>query len=441
MKPHLELKLKGDVRATDAPFWADALRDKSQVPDTLHPDIDRILRRHGLRVWVLRAYRAAGSTWSAEELASGLDRVYRLVLQEQRRLPESLLGEVSLLPVVQWVRLGKVGRTPLPVPRAAALSASTGRQSREAIGLEEAHQFSAGEPSITVAVLDTGVCQRHPELRGRLLPGYDFVDIIDGARDFVADYLEADPDPEDEVGHGTHVAAIIAGLGVRMPRGVVPRCKLLPVRVLGAMRQGERRIGAGLLDNINTGIKWAVDQGADVINMSLGVRHAQGGLPHQDVVEYARRKGVTLVAASGNDGTAQLYYPGALPHVVAVGACDERGEVAPFSTFGEQVSLVAPGTNIYSAYLEDDYAFSTGTSHAAPFVAGAVALLKSHARRRYDHRLTDRQVKYLLQRTADKVDGRFKHHKAGFGRLNLPDALRLLDHQLTRGTSRASQPF
>jgi thermitase len=213
--------------------------------------------------------------------------------------------------------------------------------------------------------------------------------------------------------------------------GVVPECKVMPIRVLGAMQRGSKRVGAGLVDNINTGIKWAIDHGADVINMSLGIQQTGGGLPHQEVVDYAQQKGVTIVAASGNDGKEQLYYPGALPHVIAVGAMDEQDGIPPFSTYGKQVSFIAPGTNIYSSYLNGNYAFSTGTSHAAPFVTGAVALLKSYALKQRNYRLSDSQVKHILKHTADKVDTRFKHHKAGFGRLNLADALRLLNYKLS----------
>ncbi len=104
--------------------------------------------------------------------------------------------------------------------------------------------------------------------------------------------------------------------------------------------------------------------------------------------------------------------------------------MAPFSTYGKQVDFVAPGTDIYSTYIEDGYAFSTGTSHASPFVAGAVALLKSYALTKGGMKLRDRAIKYLLQQTADKVDPHFKHRKAGFGKLNLLDALRLLDYKL-----------
>ena len=279
-------------------------------------------------------------------------------------------------------------------------------------------------------MLDTGVADGHPELRHALVEGTDTVDILDGAGKFLGDYLGADPDPDDEVGHGTHVAGIIAAKGINMPPGVAPRCKIIPIRVLAAMMKDGRRVGAGLIENINYGVKAAVDAGAAVINMSLGVKHTGGGLPHEEVIEYARANDVSIVAASGNDGTDELYYPAALPGVITVGASSNNGDVSSFSTFGRHVSLIAPGDGIYSSYLNNDYAFSTGTSHAAPFVSGAIALLKSFARQK-GRRLRDRHIKHILKHTSDKVDHRFKHPKAGFGRLNLVDALRLAHSKLS----------
>ena len=125
--------------------------------------------------------------------------------------------------------------------------------------------------------------------------------------------------------------------------------------------------------------------------MSLGVKHEGGGLPHREVIDYAHRKGVTIVAASGNDGQQEMYYPGAFKTVIAVGAMAAAGSVADFSTYGDQVSFIAPGVDVYSTSLDDDYAFSTGTSHAAPFVTGAVAMLKSYAREQ-GRTLTDAQI-------------------------------------------------
>lgn len=438
MKPHLEVKLREGVPAPDAPYWEHAIRDKSGTNVTIDRALARLLERYDVPVIATRAYAPHGVTWSPEEIASGFNRIYRLVLADSGTVPARLLQDITLIPTIEYARLGAIGTTELPQPEVAQLSVPADRRSRDAIGLEEAQQYSTGDPSVTVAVLDTGVWLAHPELAGRMLPGRDFVDILDGAGKFFGDFLDADDDPTDAVGHGTHVAGILVARGQRMPRGVVPKCRILPVRVLGALRQGDKRVGAGLIDNINVAIKWAVDQGATIINMSLGVRHMGGGLPHHDVIEYARRKGVTVIAAAGNDGQEQLYYPGALPHVIAVGAVDEQGEVAPFSTFGRQVSFVAPGTSIYSTYLDNEYAYSTGTSHATPFVTGAAALLRSWAIGKRGVRITDAQIKHVLKHSADRVDARFKHPKAGFGRINLLDAMKLLEHKLTTTHARAA---
>lgn len=430
MKPHIKLKIRQGFSIAQLPHWQDFSSDPKLAKTHLHPSIDNLFETYNLPIWMTREYRSAHQDWDAAEQASGLDRVYRLILQQQRSIPNRLIQELAALPIVEEVRVGEVAQSDLPQLLPQPMSATTDERSRRAIYLDEAHRYTLGDPNITVAVLDTGITLSHPELQEVLLPGYDFVDILDGATKFVGDYLGYDDIPDDEVGHGTHVAGIIAGKGRNMPLGVVPQCKILPVRVLGAMKRGNKRVGAGLVDNINSGIKWAIDRGADVINMSLGIQHTGGGLPHQEVVTYAQRRGVTIVAASGNDGREQLYYPGALPYVIAVGAVDELGNIAHFSTYGKQVDLVAPGTNIYSTYLNNDYAFSTGTSHASPFVAGAVAMLKSYALQKRGERLSDSQVKYLLKHTADRIDSRFKHRKAGFGKLNPIDALRLLEYKI-----------
>ena len=431
MKQHIKLKLKQAISAVRFPHWQNILQKKGIAKTNLHPEIDLVFDKYQLPIWVTQEYRPSGQNWDVTELAAGLDRIYRIILQRDREIPPELIRELSDVSIVEEAQIGAIGRVDLPKLMPTQMSVMSDRKSRDAIHLDKAHQlFTQGHPEITVAVLDTGVNLNHPEYEHTLLPGYDFVNIINGADKFIGDFLGYDDDPEDEVGHGTHVAGIIAGKGERMPEGVVPKCRILPVRVLGAMKQGSKRVGAGLVDNINSGIKWAIDQGADVINMSLGIQHTGGGLPHQEIVDYAQRRGVTIVAASGNDGREQFYYPGALPYVIAVGALDELGDMAHFSTYGKQVDLVAPGTNIYSTYLNNDYAFSTGTSHASPFVAGAVAMLKSYALQKRGERLSDSQVKYLLKHTADRIDNRFKDRKAGFGKLNLIDALRLLEYKL-----------
>lgn len=428
MKPHLIVKLREATSARPTVHWTAIVDDKSGVTEQLMPAVDRLLSRFDVRVWVTSEYEPSGEDWSPVERQSGLDRIYRLIRQSDEPIPPDLIDRLSTVPEVEYVRPVHVGAAPLPDPSLAAALAAKSDWARDMVYLEEAHRFSRGDPAVTIAILDTGVSGAHPEYEERLRAGRDFVHIIDGAEQFMGDFLEVDSDPDDEVGHGTHVAGILAAQGTRMPVGVVPRCEIVPVRVLAAMRQGNRRVGAGLVDNINVALKWVVDQEVDVVNMSLGIRHEGGGLPHEEVVNYARDRGVTIVAAAGNDGREELYYPGAFPHVISVGACERDGRVAPFSTYGK-VDFVAPGTDIYSTYLDREYAFSSGTSHAAPFVTGAVALLKSLARQR-GYRLEDRQVKHLLHHTADKIGRAFRHRRAGFGRVNYADALRLLHYKL-----------
>src|SRR5215472_3184616 len=136
--------------------------------------------------------------------------------------------------------------------------------------------------------------------------------------------------------------------------------------------------------------------------MSLGIKHRSGGLPHADVIRYALTKGTTVVAASGNDGTAERYYPGALPGVIAVGAVDNSGVVTSFTSYGANIMVVAPGVNVYSSFAHNPYAFASGTSQASPFVAGTVALMKSLARSR-GAALNPRDIVNILKNTSDKT--------------------------------------
>lgn len=410
----------------------DAAHRRSALPDKFIPEVDRLLVRYGLPATIASEHRPARNAWNQEEIESGLNRIYRVILRRDTDIPQDLIEQIRLIPDVERVRIAESASFEIAatLPHVVQMGQNTDIASRKAIYLPEAHLLTRGDAEIRIAILDTGIDTNHPELTQVLDPGYDFVNIIDGADNFVGDFLGADPDPLDDVGHGTHVAGIIGAQGKEVPTGVAPRCRILPVRVLAAMKQGGRRIGAGLVDNIDAGVKWAVDQGADVINMSLGVRQSEGGLPHQEVIDYAYRRGVTVVAASGNDGTNESYYPGAFQSVITVGAWDgNRSEVAPFSTWGRQVSFVAPGTEIYSTHIDGGYAFSSGTSHAAPFVTGAVALLKSFAKA-LGYRLSDSQVKHVLKHTSDKTGTVFKDMHSGYGIVNIQDALKFTRYKL-----------
>lgn len=432
MSPHFVITLSPGRRpAVTPPHWQRAIADKFDAGAALSPAIAALLDRFSLPVWTTHEYRPARRDWSDDERASGLDRIYRLVLRQNRDIPVGLIDAIRLLPEVADARAGRVAETPLPdsTPVAAALSSRGDDFARRAIGLPAARRLGAGE-GITVAVIDTGVDLEHRNLKGALDRGFDFVDLIDGQADFIGDKIGADEVPQDEVGHGTHVTGIIAAQGSGVPGGVAPQVRILPIRVLATMQRGEERVGAGLVENINSGVKWAIDQGADIINMSLGVRHEGGGLPHREVIDYAARKGVTIIAAAGNDGQEAFYYPGAFPSVIAVGAMGPDGAPSVFSTYGPQISLIAPGEEILSTTVGGGVAHASGTSHAAPFAAGAAALIQAYARRR-GGRFSPRALKRILTDSADRIGTRLKDPHAGFGRLNIADALRLADARLT----------
>ena len=429
MKPHLIIKCHQPI-SKRIPYWEDILLDKHNVAIASTIALDQLLMdKYKLPYWLTYNYQANNKTWNSEELKSGLNRVYRLILQQNTSFPKKLIQEIKLLPEIERVEVGGIASTTLPEKHYTSAQSLFPKYRVDNTYLREAHQFTKGDPRIKIAILDTGFETKHPEIAHSMLPGKDFVNIINGANQFVGDFLNADDIPEDAVGHGTHVAGIISAKGMNMPIGVAPECKIIPIKVLGALKKGASVVGAGLIDNINNGIKWAVDEGADVINMSLGIKKSGDAIPHEDVIRYALAKGVTIVAATGNDGTEDEYFPGALSGVVAVGASDNNGLVAPFSTYGKHVSLIAPGMNIFSSFLHNGYALSSGTSQASPFVAGAIALLKSFALSK-GRTLNDQQIKYLIKHTSDKISNQFKDIRAGFGRINLWDALKLYQHKM-----------
>lgn len=241
------------------------------------------------------------------------------------------------------------------------------------LGLPQAWATSTGEGTV-IAIVDTGVDLAHPDLAGRLLPGRD---VIDG-----------DDLPQDGNGHGTHVAGIAAaatynGVGVA---GSAPGAQILPVRVLDD-------VGAGSDEVIAEGITWAVANGADVVNLSLGeegfgARLSRGGALN-GAIRAAAEQGVVVVAASGNEGRAGRAYRIQVP-VTVVGAVGADGRPAEFSNFGDPRAVVAAGVGVLStaplapstlwAEGTDGYGSLDGTSMAAPYVSGVAALLLAQGR-------------------------------------------------------------
>jgi thermitase len=402
--------------------------DKSRVVETFYPEFDSIFKDFKFKFWVTSEYEPAGRDWDTEESFAGLNKVYRIILQEDYEIPDSLINRIKNIPIIEDARKLLIHEEELPEFQVAVQTSLESQNLYNLIYLPYAKLFTNGVPEIKVAVLDTGVNLFHQELLGKMINGFDFVNLEGlNTTDFIGDKTGYDDVPEDEIGHGTHVSGIIAAKGLKMDEGVCPGCSIMPVRVLATLKNNGRLVGAGIIDNINAGLKWAVDNGADVINMSLGIKHLGGGLPHEDIIKYALSKNVTIVAASGNDGTSEKYYPGALPGVIAVGAVDSEGEVTSFTSYGANISVIAPGVRIYSSYVNNTYAYASGTSQASPFVAGAVALMKSYALEK-GKKLSNEHIRYILKSTSDKIDSRLRNEKAGYGLINLADAFKLLSY-------------
>ncbi|NMH88781.1 S8 family peptidase [Flavivirga algicola] len=431
MKPHLIIKLNKINQVPQFKYWENLIENKQGVSKNFVPSIDRVVRgKYNIDFFVSNNYQPKEAQWSEVELKNDLNKVYRLILLTNNPdIPEGLIEEIKILPEVAFVKKGQITTSNIPDQQYSDSQSLSSKYIKNAIYLKEAHKITMGHPDVKIAVLDTGIETGHSEFDNQFRFDKDFVNIIDGASQFVGDFLDMDDVPDDLVGHGTHVAGIIASKGRKMPIGVSPKCQIIPVKVLGALKDKGQVVGAGLIDDIDAGIKYAVDKGADVINMSLGIKHHGGGLPHEDIIAYALDSGVSVVAASGNDGKKDKYYPGALKGVIAVGASDYIGHIAPFSTFGGHVSVTAPGVNVYSTFLNNGYAMSSGTSQASPFVSGTIALLKSYAIEK-GKTIKNEDIIYILKQTCDKYSNRYKDEKSGFGRINILDALKMLRYNL-----------
>jgi len=245
---------------------------------------------------------------------------------------------------------------------------------------------------VTVAVVDSGIAIAHPDLAGRLwtnaneLPGNGRDDDGNGFVDDAGgwDFLDSDNHPDDPAGHGTHIAGIIVG-GIAPPEdarnsgagealGVAPEARVMPIRVLDGNLRGANR-------DIAAGIRYAVDNGADIINLSIG------GARNSDIrsaIEYASEHDVLVVAAAGNNRANTPSHPAvlssSLDHVLSVAATRKSGEREPSSNLvgaSGAIQVDAPGQAIRSTFVTARYGYQSGTSMAAPHVAGLAALLLS----------------------------------------------------------------
>jgi subtilisin family serine protease len=269
-----------------------------------------------------------------------------------------------------------------------------------AYGVPEVWKQTRGR-GIRVAVLDTGIDDAHPDLTETTLAARDFTGSSSGLK--------------DRVGHGTHVAGIIAarqnGVGVV---GLCPELKadgggLLVAKVLGDD-------GAGSDAAVTAGLLWAIEQQAHVISLSLG--SPQDSPAMHRAIRRAADRGMFVICAAGNNGRDDsVDYPARYAETVAVAAVDRHGRVATFSSRGPQVDIAAPGQDVLSTYLEGGYAKLSGTSMAAPFVTGVVALVlsKHHSQGGQTPVADTEQLLAHLARTARDAGSPGKDPAYGFG--------------------------
>lgn len=253
-----------------------------------------------------------------------------------------------------------------------------------------------------IAVLDTGVDVNHPELQGRLLPGFSFTDDTTNVA--------------DNCGHGTHVTGIIAantnnGVGIA---GVAPEAQILPVKVMERYQAGVSCYGS--YSDFAAGLVYAADHGARVVNMSFGGTTNSTTLAN--AIAYAANRGVLLVGAAGNNNSSTLFYPAAYTQVIAVAGTDGADARYASSNYGDWVDIAAPAVGVYSLYSNSSYTYMSGTSMAAPHVAGVAGLLLSQ-----NPAYTAADLRALLQNNADDLGAPGFDPYFGWGRLNAYRAL------------------
>lgn len=266
-----------------------------------------------------------------------------------------------------------------------------------------------------VAIIDTGIDFNHPELIHTFGAGTSFVQDLNGGI--------INPNGEDDNGHGTHVAGIVAAVSNQTGAvGVAPQARLYAAKVLDGA-------GRGLDSWILAGIDWAIGQDVDIINLSLSLDTDSPALA--DAMQRAWDAGILLVASAGNAGGA-VAFPAAYDTVIAVGATDLSDLKSSFSNFGLEIELAAPGTAIVSTYKDGGYSSISGTSQAAPHVAGVAALLIS------TQTITDQnnsggindEIRQRLTETAEDLGAAGRDASFGYGLVDAATALGLDRTQL-----------
>jgi subtilisin family serine protease len=413
--------------------------------------VDHAIRKVATGMLVARAFPAAARLhrvgeshrlYDELEETLGLSRTFRIAVGPDVDV-KALCDRLRGLEAVEEATPLYLAR--IPVRAADASSGAATRARRDAvydlIGADAARAMEPGDPAVLLGLVDSGVALEHPELAQHLRAGVDTVALAEDAMP-AGMKLVTPSSPlrqrsyADDQGHGTACASIMAARGLAMHGGLGGAGALVvPAKALAAVEQEEGLTAVGSLADIDHAVKVVVDLGARVINLSFGTPASLLGpddpIPHEEVVRYALARGCILVAASGNDGDDDPFYPAALPGVIAVSAVDPQGRPSAFSSFGPHVALCAPGEDIPIASLQG-YSVGSGTSFAAPFVTAAAALLQARALRQATP-LDSEGARRVLTASARAFAAGAKARGFGAGVLDVPAALRAVDAEIASG--------
>lgn len=418
--PYL-LPLDSFIIPSDVQSFAPAAESASFVPDQIlvkfRPFLSAALRRV-----TLNAYRSKPIT-----VISKLD-IYQIKIPEFSSV-EEMVYLMSMNPFIAYAEpnyIARIAVTPNdPYFNVQYGLSNTGQRIGNVPGSPQGkesadiHATSAweevtGREDVIIGIVDTGIDFDHPELRNKF---------VSRGKDFVNN----DDDATDDNGHGTHVASIAAadtdnGIGMA---GVAWKCKILPAKAIA-------KNGVGFYSWIIQAVEWLADNGAHVINFSIG--GDASSLALEDAVKYAFNKGVFLAAAAGNDSPSVLYPAAYEEYCLAVAATDYNDERPGWSNTGEEIDVAAPGERIfgcvptwywsvlYGDFDADPYGYGYGTSAAVPYVTGLAALIRS-----LKPNLKPKDIMNIIRYSADDINHNLypgKDQFIGYGRINAEKALR-----------------
>ncbi len=376
--------------------------------------------------------------------------------------PDDVLTDLRGQPVVLYAER-EVMYHLHTAPNDSAWAAQWGTQR---IGTEKTWEQTRGDSDITVGVIDTGIDYDHPDLRGQYwinpaedangdgffqpwprselqngqsgdfdgvdndgngfvddVIGYDFVDQPGAGNAAGGDYRDNDPDPYDDMGHGSSVAGIIAaatdnGIGIA---GVAPDCRIMTLRAFDAR-------GIGAESDVARALAYAVANDVRVVNMSFGDVIYSRVL--RDVIRWAYARRVVLIASAGNAQSSALHYPSAYDETISVSATAQNDVLAGFSNFGQSIDIAAPGSDILTTDREGRYVGFYGTSAAAPLASGVAALVLSR-----HPEFTPEDVRGVLIASAEDLGTRGWDERYGAGLLRADRAVALDNPSVVRITA------